>query len=589
MSHAVGNLVPRVISVADLRLPDESARTVDDEHIRRLKADIRNGTFIGNVSRMVVFVLPGDPPRYRPVDGFHRGSALTQSVQEDVLEPTFPFSVDVVSDEKGRPRHLTDSEWVGSSMQRNDIGDKCAVVTLTDTLKSVKLLFTSVWGDDPPPSYAVAQSFQANQAVAALYTNGTVPGDPQARVKGLATVFLAVWPFLDSPRAWAEFLRITHFQRFGGGYPHKRYSMSMLGKPPFRLPLADLDPALGSSALSDSVRFLMLRTAEAWLDLHNCHVDDARARDAEKSPKLSVPVASDQFSAVSKYVCGMVACDKGQADVLDNPILHLHDGAPVVPSVAIVDAFRFFREPKNSAAGLVSSASTIGSMAELFVDKATRLRALVRSSLADGGARVPWGIAGVTDDPALLSEPLPAEDSTDGARSRLSASPPPAVSEDDETNKSGGGMLAYFAGLNMSQYSGASAGDPSATAAAAGGAPAVETPGSAAGGCESPGADPPGAPAGRSGAPGEAPPGAPARGGESPRADSPAPPAVVPAAPGGESPGADPPGAPAGHSDQVRRDLGICHRGFQIGASTSEMAALGHVRPHFLTVSTQSV
>jgi len=144
MSHAVGNLVPRVITVADLCLPDESARMVDDEHIRRLKADIRNGTFIGNVSRMVFFVLPGDPPRYRPVDGFHRGSALTQSVQEDVLEPTFPFSVDVVSDEEGRPRHLTDSEWVGSSMQRNDIGDKRAVVTLTDTQKSVKLLFTSV-------------------------------------------------------------------------------------------------------------------------------------------------------------------------------------------------------------------------------------------------------------------------------------------------------------------------------------------------------------------------------------------------------------------------------------------------------------
>jgi len=42
-------------------------------------------------------------------------------------------------------------------MRLNDIGDKRAVVTLTDTLKSVKLLFTSVWGDDPPPSYAVAQ------------------------------------------------------------------------------------------------------------------------------------------------------------------------------------------------------------------------------------------------------------------------------------------------------------------------------------------------------------------------------------------------------------------------------------------------
>jgi len=117
----------------------------------------------------------------------------------------------------------------------------------------------------------------------------------------------------------------------------------------------------------------------------------------------------------------MVECAKGQADVLDNPILDLHDSAPFVPSVAIVDAFRFFREPKNWAAGLVSSSSTMGSMAELFVDKATHLRALVRSSLADGGAQVPWGVAGVTDDPALLSEPLPAEDSTDGARSRLSA------------------------------------------------------------------------------------------------------------------------------------------------------------------------
>jgi len=71
MSHAVGNLVPREITVADLCLPDESARTVDDGHIRSLKADIRNGTFIGNVSRMVVFLLPGDPPRYRPTDGFH--------------------------------------------------------------------------------------------------------------------------------------------------------------------------------------------------------------------------------------------------------------------------------------------------------------------------------------------------------------------------------------------------------------------------------------------------------------------------------------------------------------------------------------
>jgi len=148
-------------------------------------------------------------------------------------------------------------------MQLNDIGDKRAVVTLTDTLKSVKLLFTSVWGDDPPPSYAVAQSFLAKQGVAALYTNGTVPGDPQARVKGLAAVVLAVWPFLDSPRAWAEFLKITHLRRFGGGYPHKRYSMSMLGKPSFRLPLAYLDLALGSSALSYLVRYLMLKTAEA--------------------------------------------------------------------------------------------------------------------------------------------------------------------------------------------------------------------------------------------------------------------------------------------------------------------------------------
>jgi len=100
----------------------------------------------------------------------------------------------------------------------------------------------------------------------------------------------------------------------------------------------------------------------------------------------------------------MVACAKGQADVLDNSIIHLHGGAPVNPSVAIVDTFRFFRVPKNSAAGLVSS-SAIGSMAELFFDKATRLRALIRSSLADGGAQVPWGVAGVTDDPALLSGP----------------------------------------------------------------------------------------------------------------------------------------------------------------------------------------
>jgi len=141
-------------------------------------------------------------------------------------------------------------------------------------------------------------------------------------------------------------------------------------------------------------------------------VDDARARDAEKSPKLSVPVASDLFSAVFKYVCGMVACAKGQADVLDNSTFYLHGGAPVFPSVAIVAAFRFFRVPKNLAAGLVSS-SAIGSMAGLFVDKATRLRALIRSSLADGGAQVPWGVAGVTDDPALLSGYLLAEDSTD--------------------------------------------------------------------------------------------------------------------------------------------------------------------------------
>ena len=87
-----------------------------------------------------------------------------------------------------------------------------------------------MWGDDPPPSYAAAQSFLEMQVVASFYSNGTVPEDPQARVKGLVTVVLAVLPLLDSPRAWAEFLRITHCERFGGGYPHKRYSMSMLGK-----------------------------------------------------------------------------------------------------------------------------------------------------------------------------------------------------------------------------------------------------------------------------------------------------------------------------------------------------------------------
>jgi len=151
-------------------------------------------------------------------------------VEEGVLPQPFPFSVDVVSDDNGRPCHLIDSEWVGLSMQLNEIGDKRAVVTLTDTLKSVNVLFTRMWGDDPPPSYAAAQSFLETQVFASFYSNTTVPEDPQARVKGLVTVVLAVWPFLDSARAWAEFLRIKHFERFGGGYPHRRYSMSMLGK-----------------------------------------------------------------------------------------------------------------------------------------------------------------------------------------------------------------------------------------------------------------------------------------------------------------------------------------------------------------------
>jgi len=41
--------------------------------------------------------------------------------------------------------------------------------------------------------------------------------------------------------------------------------------------------------------------------------------------------------------------------------------------------------------------------------------------------------------------------------------------------------------------------------------------------------------------------------------------------------------------ETVPRYLGTYPGGFQIGASTSEMAVLGHIRPRFSTVSTLSV
>jgi len=342
MSHAVGKTVSRRITVADLCLPAESARTVDPEHINRIKIEVQKGHFSTNVFRMVVCVAPEDAAKSRPVDCCHRGSALKQLVDARAIPQNYEFVVDVLTDDDGRPRYLTTTEWVGLSMQLNDVGDKRASVTLTDTLTSVKLLFDSVWGDHPPPTHAAAQQFLASRTVAALYTNGTVPGDEQARVMGLSTVVLAVWPFLNSPSAWAEFLRITDGRRFFGGYPHKRYSMSMLGKPSFRLPLADLNPALVSPALADAVRVVTLQTAEAWLDLHTGHQEDVQLRDADKTPKLSVPVASDLFSAVSLHVCGMVLCAKDRLSILDDDILDLYGGVVVHPSAAIATPFASF-------------------------------------------------------------------------------------------------------------------------------------------------------------------------------------------------------------------------------------------------------
>ena len=46
---------------------------------------------------------------------------------------------------------------------------------------------------------------------------------------------------------------------------------------------------------------------------------------------------------------------------------------------------------------------------------------------------------------------------------------------------------------------------------------------------------------------------------------------------------------PQHRRETVPRHLGTSRSGSQIGASTSEMAALGHIRPRFSTVSTLSV